>query len=63
MGNCGNNYVSVFILGFILRCEDITLLGIIILLNRLDKMQSKLNQYMRCCERTVNLNSVDPLSV
>ncbi len=59
----GTITLSVFILGFILRCEDITLLGIIILLNRLDKMQSKLNQYMRCCERTVNLNSVDPLSV
>ncbi len=45
-------------MGCILRCEDITLLGII-LLNRWDKMQSKLNQYMRCCNQRVNLNSVD----
>ncbi len=59
----GTITLSVFIVGCILRCEDITLLGIIILLNRWDKMQSKLNQYMRCCNQRVNLNSVDTLSI
>ncbi len=59
----GTITLSVFILGCMLRCEDITLLGIIILLNRWDKMQSKLNQCMRCSSRTANLSSVDPLSI
>ncbi len=59
----GTITLSVFILGCILRCEDITLLGIIILLNIWDKMQIKLNQCMRCCKRMVNLNSVNPLSI
>ncbi len=59
----GTITLSVFIVGCVLRCEDITLLGIIILLNRWDKMQSKLNQYMRCCNQRVNLNSVDTLSI
>ncbi len=51
MDNCGNNYIKCFYCGVRIRCEDITLLGIIILLNRWDKMQNKLNQYMRCCTK------------
>ncbi len=59
----GTMTLSAFVVGCFLSCEDIILLGIIIMLNRWDKIKKNIKQCIECCRRVTNLNSVDPLSI
>lgn len=49
--------LSVFMLGFFLKDDDIVLLGIMILMNRWDKMKKALKKCTTCFKQTTTINS------